>query len=138
MNRNTTVTNRLTEDVFPSLQGVIPSSMVTSSLLGVPNNMAVSQVFYVDETHVAVSNQFLNKTKRNIQENPVVCVIITCPVEYILRKLILRYVESQDTGEIFENMKLQLEVIAGMQHKEGVFSLLSADIYELISIETLK
>jgi hypothetical protein len=55
-----------------------------------------------------------------------------------LRKLLLRFVESKTTGEIFDNMKLQLDVIASMQHKEGVFVLQSADIYEVISLEVLE
>jgi hypothetical protein len=132
------INNKITEEVMPSLQGVIPSSMATCSLQGIPNNTAVSQVFYVDETHVAISHQFFNKTIRNINENPFACLVVTCPINYKLRKLLLRFVESKTTGEIFDNMKLQLDVIASMQHKEGVFVLQSADIYEVISLEVLE
>ncbi len=130
--------NKITEEVMPSLQGVIPSSMESCSAQGIPNTTAISQVFYVDETHVAISHQFFNKTTRNVSENPYVRVVITCPLTYKLRKLLLRFVESQSSGDIFEQMKLQLDVISTMQHKEGVFILRSADIYEIISLEVLQ
>jgi len=130
--------NKITEDIMPSLQGVIPSCLETCSAQGIPNTTAVSQVFYVDENHVAVSHQFFNKTKHNISENPVARVIITCPVTYKLRKLLLRFIESQNSGEIFEQMRLQLDVISTTQHKEGIFKLRSADIFEVLSIETLE
>lgn len=128
----------ITEDVLPSLQGVVPSSMVTCSLAGIPNNTPISQVFYVDENHVAISHQFFKKTLQNIQENPVMCIIITCPIEYKLRKLMLRFKETQESGEIFESMKLQLDIIATRQGKEGVFVLKAAEIFEILSIETLE
>lgn len=133
-----TLTAKITEDVYPSLQGIIPSSMATCSLQGIPNNTAISQVFYVDENHVAISNQFFNKTTHNIKENPIACVIITCPIHYKLRKLLLRFVESQNSGKVFEKMKLQLEIIASMQQKEGIFILQSAHIYKVISLEVLE
>jgi hypothetical protein len=87
---------------------------------------------------VALSHQFFNKTAGNIKENPVLCAIITCPIEYKMRKLLLRFVESQSEGEIFEKMKLELEAIETIQQKTGLFILRSADIYELISVETLE
>ena len=123
--------------MLPSLEGVIPSSLVTCSSKGVSNNMAVSQVFYIDETHVAISRQFLNKTLQNIEENPIARVVTTCPVSYTLYRMLLRFIESQSTGPIFERMKLQLEIIASMVHKEEVFMLKAADIYEVIEIETM-
>jgi predicted pyridoxine 5'-phosphate oxidase superfamily flavin-nucleotide-binding protein len=127
----------ITEDMLPSLQGVIPSSIATCASDGIPNGSGVSQVYYVDETHVAISNQFLNKTVKNLQENPIACVIITCPVNIVMRKLMLSFVESQTTGEVFEKMKMQLAVIAGRQRMEDVFFLRSADVFRVLSVETL-
>ncbi len=133
----TNITTIITEHVLTSLQGVIPSVIATCSVDGTPNVTYVSQVYYVDNRHVAISHQFFNKTFHNVRENSFVCVIVTCPTDYIMRKLILKFVESQTSGEIFENMKLQLEVIASMQQKEDVFVLRSADIFEVISIEVM-
>jgi predicted pyridoxine 5'-phosphate oxidase superfamily flavin-nucleotide-binding protein len=60
----------LPDEIKPAMQGVIPSHVVTSARDGTPNANAISQVYYVDADHVALSHQFFNKTKRNIAENP--------------------------------------------------------------------
>ena len=128
----------ISEELYPALQGAMPSAIATCTLDGVVNITCVSQIYYVDETHVALTNQFFNKTIRNIQENPFLCAIVTCPIKYKMWKLVLRFIESQSSGIIFEKMKLQLEVIASMQQMTGVFVLRAADIYELVSIEKLE
>ena len=125
------------EDLMLALQGVIPTIVATSSLEHVPNVTYISQVYYVDEHHVALSYQFFNKTIRNVRDNPVLVAIVTCPVHYILYKLTLRYKESQTSGEVFENMEIQLEALSHVQNKQGIFKLKAADIYEVLSIEEL-
>ena len=125
----------ITDDMMPAFEGVIPAVLASSSAEGIPNVTYISQVYYVDEKHVALSRQFFNKTVRNILENPTVRVILTCPVTYIMYKLLLKFNESRDEGDIYEEMKLQLETIASMQGKSDVFNLKAADIYEILSIE---
>jgi hypothetical protein len=83
---------------------------------------------------VALSYQFFNKTIKNVRENPMLVAILTCPVHYDLYKLTLRYKESQTSGEIFDNMSMQLDALAIVQKKEHIFKLRAADIYEVISI----
>lgn len=125
------------ESIMPALQGVIPTIVATSSLEHIPNVTYISQVYYVDSKHVALSYQFFNKTIRNVRENPVLLAIVTCPVHYVLYKLALRYEESQTSGEIFDNMSMQLDALAIVQHKESIFKLKAADIYEVLSIEMI-
>jgi hypothetical protein len=125
------------EEIMPALQGVIPTIVATSSLERVPNITYISQVYYVNENHVALSYQFFNKTIRNIRENPILAAIVTSPIDYTLYKLLLRYVESQTSGEVFDNMAMQLDALAIVQRKEGIFKLKAADIYEVISIEQI-
>lgn len=125
------------EEIMSALQGVIPTIVATSSLEHIPNVTYISQVYYVDEKHVALSYQFFNKTIRNVRENPILVAIVTCPVHYIFYKIAMRYVESQTSGEIFDNMSMQLDALAIVQHKEGIFKLKAADIYEVISIEEI-
>ena len=127
----------ISPEMLPSLQGVIPSIIGTCSASGIPNVTYISQVFYVDESRVALSYQFFNKTIRNIRENPILCVYVTCPVTYVLYKCMLRFVESQSSGEIFDEMSLQLEAIASAHRKTGVLRLQAADIYEVLSVEKI-
>ena len=47
------------------MEGVTPSTIVTCSLAGEPNTTNISQVYYVDESHVALSHQFFNKTYKS-------------------------------------------------------------------------
>ena len=122
------------EEIMPALQGVIPSIVATFSLDHVPNVTYISQIYYVDTSHVALSYQFFNKTIRNVRENPMLVAILTCPVHYNLYKITLRYKESQTSGEIFDNMSMQLDALAIVQKKEHIFKLRAADIYEVISI----
>jgi predicted pyridoxine 5'-phosphate oxidase superfamily flavin-nucleotide-binding protein len=124
-------------EMMTALQGVVPSIVGTCSLEGIPNVTYISQVYYVDATHVALSHQFLNKTKRNIEENPMLCVYAVCPIKYKMYKMLLSFVESQSSGDIFEEMAVQLEAIASISNKVGVFKLQSADIYKVLSIEII-
>ncbi len=127
----------LLEEMMPAFEGVIPAVVSTAAADGTPNVTYVSQVFYVDDVHVALSRQFFNKTVRNITENPMVCVVLTSPTTYALYKMHLRFKESQTEGAIYEQMKLQLEVIAGVQGMADVFHLLAADLFEIMEIKRL-
>ena len=60
----------ITEEHLPALQGMMPSWITTCSAAGEPNTTVISQIWYVDEEQVALSFQFFNKTKKNIEENP--------------------------------------------------------------------
>lgn len=131
------MSNTITQDMMPALEGVIPSIVSTSAVDGLPNVTYVSQVYYLDEHHVALSRQFFNKTVRNLTENPWACVMLTKPTSFDLYKLTLRFIESQTTGELFEHMKLQLDVIAGAQGMSDVFHLQAADVFEIVEIEKL-
>src|SRR5688572_12635132 len=67
---------KLPPEIRSVLDGGSPSVMVTCSADGKPNTTVISQVYYVDETHAALSFQFFSKTIRNVRENPraFVCV----------------------------------------------------------------
>lgn len=122
---------------MPAFEGVLPAVVATASADGIPNVTYISQLHYVNDQHVALSRQFFNKTARNVTENPFLQIIIICPVSYNVYKILLRFIESQASGELFEKMKLQLEIIAGVQGMTEVFNLLSADVYEIIEIERI-
>lgn len=125
------------QEMMPAFEGVLPAVVATASADGIPNVTYISQLHYVNDQHVALSRQFFNKTARNVTENPFLQIIIICPVSYNVYKILLRFIESQASGELFEKMKLQLEIIAGVQGMTEVFNLLSADVYEIIEIERI-
>jgi hypothetical protein len=58
---------RLPNEIRPVLDNGIPAIMVTCSADGVPNTTVISQVYYVDDAHVALSFQFFSKTIRNVR-----------------------------------------------------------------------
>jgi hypothetical protein len=125
----------ISDELMPSFQGVVPAILASCSATGVPNVTYISQVYYIDREHVALSRQFFNKTVQNITGNPVARIILTCPLTYKMYKMQLEFLHSQTEGEIFANMHLQLQVIAGIQGKSDTFKLQAADIYKIRKIE---
>ena len=124
----------LPEEVKPAMQGVIPSHVVTCSRDGIPNASVISQVYYVDPDHVALSHQFFNKTTRNVRENPRAVVCITHPETLETWDLELEYDHSETDGPVFEQMDMQIEAIASMTGMKGIFKLRSADVFRVLSV----
>jgi len=123
--------------MMPALQGAIPANITTCSLAGEPNTTEVSQIYYVDDHHVALSFQFFNKTIRNVRENPYISVLVLHPETWDSWQLSLRFLRSEAEGPVFEDMDAKLEVIASMSGMSGIFKLRAADIYEVLSVERL-
>src|SRR6266478_1843504 len=117
----------LPDEIKPAMQGVIPSHVVTCSRDGTPNATSISQVYYVDPDHVALSHQFFNKTVRNVRENPRAVVWVISPETFDAWDLEVEYDHSETSGPVFEAM----DTIVGMK---GIFKLRSADIYRVISV----
>ena len=124
----------LPEEIKPAMQGVIPSHVVTCGRDGTPNATAISQVYYVDADHVALSHQFFNKTVRNVRENPRAAVWLISPVTFDSWDLEVEFERSETSGPVFETMDMQIEAIASMVGMKGIFKLRAADIYRVISV----
>jgi adenylate cyclase len=123
------------ERLTSCFQGIIPSMLYTCAKDGTPNAAYLSQVEYVDPTHVALSFQFFNKSRRNIAENPHAVVHLTDPDTAQGWALRLTFERSETAGPIFERMFWRIEAIASYCGMKGVFKLLAADIYEVQSVE---
>src|SRR5260370_7384921 len=104
----------LPEEIKPAMLGAIPSTMVTCSLAGVPNVTAISQVWYVDETHVALSFQFFSKTHRNVRENPFAEVIVRDGQNFQEWHLEIQYDHSEETRRISDAIHVNLHAIASI------------------------
>lgn len=76
---------------------------------------------YVDPSHVALSFQFFNKSRRNIAENPHALIRLLDPDTSQGWRLRLHYVRSETTGPIFERMALRIEAIASYCGLKGIF-----------------
>jgi hypothetical protein len=127
--------SRLPPESRRAFENGVPAVMVTCSADGKPNTTVISQVYYVDETHVALSFQFFSKTIRNVRENPraYVCVSdIGGGAHWVLH---LRFERSETEGPIFDTMDMQIEAIASMTGMSGIFKLRAADIYRVLSVE---
>jgi hypothetical protein len=124
------------ESLATCFQGLLPAQLFTCSKDGIPNAAYLSHVEYVDATHVALSYQFFNKSKRNISENPQALVLLTDPDTGQGYQLRLRYTRSETEGALFERMALRIEAIASYCGLKGIFKLRAADVYQVLDVRT--
>ena len=125
---------RLPDEIRPVMESGIPVVLATCSAEGEPNVTVVSQAYYVDPEHVAVSFQFFSKTIRNVRENPAACLCLNDLHGRRSWLLDLEYEHSESEGPIFEAMDMQIEAIASYSGMAGIFKLKSADIYKVRAV----
>lgn len=125
-------------DLPNCFQGVTPSLIATVDGRGVPNVTYVSQVYYVDERHVALSCQFFNKTRRNLDENPRACVEMLDPLTLQAYRIRLKFLRSEKQGPLFDTMSARIEAIASATGMKGIFRLIAADVFEVQSLERVE
>jgi adenylate cyclase len=112
-----------------AFDSAIPALMATVDIEGMPNVAYLSQVQYVDRTHIALSYQFFNKTRQNILANPQARLLVIHPMTGARYSLTLRYLRTETTGALFESMKAKLAGIASHTGMSSVFKLLGADVF---------
>ena len=122
-------------DLTRCFQGVIPGIIATADAKGVPNVTYFSQVYYIDERHVALSCQFFNKTRRNLDENPRACVEMYDPLTLQAYRVRLLFLRSEKQGPLFDTMSARIDAIASVTGMKGVFKLIAADVFEVLRIE---
>jgi hypothetical protein len=128
---------QLPQDIRVALDNGLPALIVTCSADGTPNATIISKVYYVDDTHVALSFQFFNKTIRNVRENPRAWAAVTDFVGETDWTLDLEFERSETEGPIFDAMDMQIEAIASATGMSGIFKLRAADIYRVLSVGKL-
>jgi hypothetical protein len=128
---------RLSE-ISRCFHGVIPSIICTSDLAGIPNVTYVSEVYLIDEKHVALSRQFFNKTSRNLDENPRAVAEILDPVNFQAYRLHLKFLRTEKSGPMFETMSIRIQAIASATGMSGVFRLIGSDVFEVLRVEKVE
>jgi adenylate cyclase len=118
-------------------EGAIPSVLATCAPDGTPNVTYVSQVHFVDSSHVAMSFQFFNKTRENILANPRASAIVIHPFTAEQFRLNLEYIRTEESGPLFENMKAKLAGIASHTGMAKVFRLRGSDIYHVLDVTAI-
>ena len=119
---------RMLRDCF---EGVIPSIIATLDDEGVPNVSYLSQVHYVDDEHVALSNQFFSKTARNVELTGQATVLVVdgrTGQQYELDLVFERAVQSGDT---FSRIDAQIRATGAREGPGVPWLLRSADIYRV-------
>lgn len=127
----------LPENIKNVMDNGVPCVLATCSAEGVPNTTLISQAFYVDSQHLALSFQFFSKTIRNVRENPRACLALSDIPGRRAWLLQLEYDHSETEGQIFDQMDMQIEAIASVTGMKGIFKLKSADIYRVLSVHQL-
>jgi hypothetical protein len=125
-------------DLSRCFQGIIPSVIATCDAGGTPNITYLSQVYMLDERHVALSRQFFNKTQRNLDENPLACLEMVDPLTLQGYRLRLTFLRSEKSGPLFDQMSMRIEAIAAHTGMTGIFKLIGSDIFEVRSVEKIE
>jgi adenylate cyclase len=122
-------------DHWPCFEGIIPTVMATASRDGTPNISYISHVYYLDEDHVALSNQFMSKTVKNVMENPRLQAMTVNAVTGQQVILDLMFDRSETTGPMFEHFAACIKAVAAHFGMDKIMQLRSADIYRVISFQ---
>jgi hypothetical protein len=123
------------ESIMACFQGVNPSWVATCSADGVPNTTIVSIVHYVDSDRVALTRQFMNKSRINLDENPQAQVVVVDPSNGDQFALDLHYLRTESEGPLFDAVAANLDAIASMTGMTGVFRLRGVDIHTVLACE---
>lgn len=122
-------------DLMLCFEGAVPAVIATAAGDGTPNVTYLSRVRFVDDERVALSNQFLSKTARNLAENPRASILLLDPGNYDEYRLSLVYERTDRRGPVFERLRDDVDAIARLTGMESVFTLRAADIYRVLDIE---
>lgn len=122
-------------DLRRCFDGRVPAVIATASADGTPNITYLTSVHAVDHERIALSNQFLSKTARNLAENPRASLLLLDPVSYDEYRLSIRYERTERRGPVFERLRDDVDRSAAISGMQDVFRLRSADIYRVESID---
>lgn len=124
-------------DVRRLLEGVIPPAMCSVGADGMPHVNYLSHAEYIDDDHVALTYQFLNRARANVLATGRVALCVEDPITGVSVQLQLRYQRTDTEGPVFERLRAKLAGIAAQTGMEKVFHLRGADVYFVESLRKL-
>ncbi|WP_230533738.1 GAF domain-containing protein [Microvirga roseola] len=124
-------------DLAACFEGVIPSIIATAAPDGTPNISYLSHVGLVDDERVALSNQFFSKTAANVRANRNAAVLIVDPRDGRQYRLDVTFEQTLDSGELFEEMAIQLRATSTQVGMGEVMRLRGVDIYRVRAVHVV-
>jgi predicted pyridoxine 5'-phosphate oxidase superfamily flavin-nucleotide-binding protein len=117
--------------------GAIPAVLATASAEGVVNVTYISRAHRVDDERVALSNQFMSKTSRNLADNPRASLLLADPLTHDEYRLSLVYERTERRGPVFDRLRGDIEALAVLENMQDVYRLRAADVFRVVAIEQL-
>ena len=125
-------------DIARCFQGTVPAIIATSSSTGEPNVAHLSQVFLVDDQHVATSNQFFSKTTANLAVSPLATLMCPDPADLTTYKLLVQHEGTKRDGALFEAASASIDAIAALTGMSEVFALKAMDVFRVLHVEVVE
>jgi adenylate cyclase len=122
-------------DIERCFGGAIPAVLATASAEGVVNVTYISRAHQVDDERVALSNQFMSKTSRNLADNPRASLLLMDPLTHDEYRLSLVYERTERRGPVFDRLRADIEALAVLENMQDVYRLRAADVFRVTSIE---
>lgn len=122
------------ESIEACFSGVVPAVLATASADGVPNVTYITKAHRVDGERVALSNQFMSKTARNLAVNPRASLILIDPLTQLQYRLSLVYERTDRRGHLFERLRTDVDAIAALEGMQDVYRLRAADIFRVVDV----
>jgi len=123
----------LPHEMMPTFEGAFPSVIVTGNAEGIPNVANLSRVWYVDAEHVAIANQMLGKTARNLAENPIALIKTVMPNSMLHWEITVKWSGSLEEGALFESVRQDLQAISWMAGISNPIGLRSVILFQVIA-----
>src|SRR5262245_21027624 len=99
--------------------------------------MYLSRAHRVDDERIALSNQFLSKTARNLAANPRADLLLVDPIAHDEYRLSLQYERTDRRGHVFDRLRADIDALAALVGMQDVFRLRAADIFRVLDIEPI-
>lgn len=125
------------QDLAGCCEGAIPMVLATASADGVPNVTYLSRAHIVDGERIALSDQFLSKSARNLAENPRASLIMMDPADHREFRLTITYERTERRGPLFDRLRRDVDSVAALTGMQDVFRLRAASIYRVVEVEPL-